>query len=76
MTFVTTPKDVRSGVFWIHGKLVPTVSGTKGIGVACCERPSRARPKVQCSWRLRLSHLQQTVGSSDGAFVAGMVVLV
>jgi hypothetical protein len=34
MTFVTTPTDVLAAVSWMHGKLVPTVSGTDGIGVA------------------------------------------
>ena len=33
MTFVTTPTDLLSGVSWMHGKLVPTVSGTDGVGV-------------------------------------------
>jgi len=70
MTFVTTPTDVRSGVSWIHGKLVPTVSEALGIGVAvlrgaavgvaegCMLVPASGEPLAA-----------EAVGSSDGAFV-------
>jgi hypothetical protein len=71
MTFVTTPTDVLAAVSWIHGKLVPIVSGTDGIGVAVLRgavvgvADACTLVAVPCA-----PPATDAVGTSDGAFVA------
>jgi hypothetical protein len=71
MTFITTPTDVRSRVSWIHGKLVPTVSGADGVGVAVLRG---AVVGVADGGVFVAAPFEpvvvDAVGSSDGAFVA------
>jgi Ca2+-transporting ATPase len=63
--------DVRSGVSWIHGKLVPTVSGANGVGVAVLRG---AVVGVADGGVLVAAPCEplatDAVGISDGAFVA------
>ncbi|GEM_PF-2783159 len=71
MTFVTTPTDVLSGVSWTHWKLVPTVSGANGIGVAVLRA---AVVGVAEGYALEAAPCEplatEAVGSSDGAFAS------
>jgi hypothetical protein len=71
MTLVTTPTDVLSGVSWIHGKLVPTVSGADGIGVAVL-RGAVVGVAEGCVFVVAPCEpfATEAVESSDGAFVA------
>ena len=70
MTFVTTPTDVRSGVSWMHGKLIPVESGVDGIGVAVLRG---AVVGVAEGCMLVAAPCEplatEAVGSADGAFV-------
>ena len=68
MTFVTTPTDVRSVVSWMHGKLVPTVSGADGVVVLRGAAVGVAKGCVFVAAPFE-SLATEAVGSSDGAFV-------
>ncbi len=77
MTFVTTPTDVRSDVSWIHGKLVPTVSGADGVGVAVLRGAVVGVADGGVFVAAPCEPLAtDAVGISDRAFVACIVVLV
>jgi hypothetical protein len=71
MTFVTTPTDVLAAVSWMHGKLVPPVSGIEGISVMVL-RGAVVGVADGCTLVAAPSAppVIDAVGTSNGVFVA------